>query len=194
MAAARATRSQCAVLERSHATHLDRASRSTPGRNAFRDRHRRSPRDGGTGPTPDGDRDVPADRGVTLHDELAAVEPPLPIAEIIQGAVEIAAKHTGPDGALRLAVQVWAEAMHDEELARFVGGVYSGVRARLVTLAARAIQAGELPAGTDPEDVASVIFALLPGFALQRILIGGPEPASFQAGLHALFNRAKIKS
>ena len=132
------------------------------------------------------------DQVTGAFDHLAAVQPPLPMAEIIQGAVEIAAKHTGPDGALRLAVQVWAEAMHDPQLAEFVGGVYSGVRARLITLAARAVEAGELPAGTEPEDVASVIFALLPGFTLQRILIGVPEPASFQAGLQALFGRAKI--
>jgi len=132
------------------------------------------------------------DQVTGAFDHLAAVDPPLPIAEIIQGAIEIAAKHTGRDGALRLAVQVWAEAMHDEKLARFVADVYNGVRARLVVLSARAVQAGELPAGTEPEDVASVIFALLPGFALQRILIGVPEPASFQAGLTALFGRAKI--
>jgi AcrR family transcriptional regulator len=124
-------------------------------------------------------------------DQLAAVEPALPIADVIQGAVETAAKHTGPDGALRLAVQVWAEAMHDPRLAEFVAGVYSGVRARLTALAARARDAGEFAPDTDPEDVASVIFALLPGFALQRILIGVPEPASFQAGIRALFGRPR---
>jgi AcrR family transcriptional regulator len=134
------------------------------------------------------------DQVTGAFDQLAAVEPALPIAKVVQGAVQVAAQHTGPDGALRLAVQVWAEAMHDPLLAEFVAGVYSGVRDRLITLVARARDAGELPADTRPEDVASVIFALLPGFALQRILIGVPEPESFQAGVQALFGRATIPS
>ena len=45
---------------------------------------------------------------------------------------------------------------------------------------------GTLPADTDPEAVGVVLFALMPGYALQRILTGGPEPEVFKAGLRTI--------
>ncbi|MFC7480194.1 TetR/AcrR family transcriptional regulator [Luedemannella flava] len=123
-------------------------------------------------------------------DEIVATEPPLPLQDAVGRAVELAAPHTGPDGALRIAVQVWSEALRDPALAEFVHGVYTRLRARMVALAAAAVARGDLPAGSDPEAVGSVLFALLPGYALQRILIGVPDPATYRAGLESLFATA----
>lgn len=120
-------------------------------------------------------------------DEIVTADPAPSLEEAVGRAVELAAPHTGPDGALRLAVQVWSEALRDPTLAEFVHQVYTRLRARMVALAEAAVTRGELPAGTDPEAVGSVLFALLPGYALQRILIGVPDAATYRAGLNALF-------
>jgi hypothetical protein len=71
-------------------------------------------------------------------------------------------------------------------LAAFVAQVYGRIRAILIRLAERAVDRGAMPAGTDPESVAVVLFSLMPGYALQRILTGGPEPEVFKAGLRAI--------
>jgi AcrR family transcriptional regulator len=123
-------------------------------------------------------------------DEIVTAEPPLPLEEALGRAVELAAAHTGPDGALRLAVQMWGEALRDPVLAEFVQGVYNRLRDRMITLARRAIDRGDIPPDSSPEAVGSVLFALLPGFALQRILIGVPDTETYRAGLRALLRGA----
>src|SRR5262245_59478592 len=61
---------------------------------------------------------------VVVFDELAETDPPPPLATSMQLAVDIVTSHTGPDGTLRLALQVWSEALRDPVLAAFVDRVY----------------------------------------------------------------------
>ncbi|WP_213452979.1 TetR/AcrR family transcriptional regulator [Rhizomonospora bruguierae] len=117
---------------------------------------------------------------------LAREHPDTGLAEVLEHALEFVDAESGPDGALRVAVQVWAEAMRDESLAAFVKDVYSRFRGHFVGFARRAVASGELPPDADPEAVASVLFGLLPGYALQRILTGGPDRATFLAGVRSL--------
>ena len=104
----------------------------------------------------------------------------------MQRAADFVTAQTGPDGTLRMALQVWSEAMYDPALAAFVSQVYGRIRAILIRLADRAVDGGALPTGTDPESVGVVLFSLMPGYALQRILTGGPEPEVFKAGLRSI--------
>lgn len=50
----------------------------------------------------------------------------------------------------------------------------------------RACDAGDLPAGADPDAVVAALVALLPGYVLQRVLTGQPDRDTFVAGLRAL--------
>jgi len=121
---------------------------------------------------------------------VVAEEPPPTMLESLERAVDLVAENTGPDGTLRLAVQIWGEATTDPALASFVDKVYRRIRELLVALAQRAIDRGELPRGADAEAVGVVLFSLMPGYGLQRILTGGPEPRAFKAGLRTLFSQA----
>jgi AcrR family transcriptional regulator len=121
-----------------------------------------------------------------MLEELSRQEPAPPLLDVMETAVDLVTKETGPDGALRLALQVWSESLRDPALATFVRGVYGRLRAALVTIARRSHEAGHLPAGTDPEAVGVVLLALMPGYALQRILAGGPEPEVFKHGLRTV--------
>jgi AcrR family transcriptional regulator len=121
-----------------------------------------------------------------VFDGLATQQPPLPIVVSMERAVDLVTANTGPDGILRLALQVWSEATTDPALASFVDGVYRRIREILILLARRAIDNGDLPAGSDPYAIGVVLFSLMPGYALQRILTGGPEPETFKAGLRTL--------
>jgi AcrR family transcriptional regulator len=126
------------------------------------------------------------DEIAATFDHMLAEEHAPPIVEALERGVDLVTANTGPDGTLRLALQIWSESTTDPVLASFVDKVYRRIREILVTLARRAIERGDLPADTDPYEIGVVLFALMPGYALQRILTGGPEPEAFKAGLRRL--------
>ncbi len=120
--------------------------------------------------------DLPVDRGHGL-------------SEVMQRAVEVIDANVGPDGMMRLAVQVWAEAMRDPAVAAVARQIYGTMRGNFVQLAQRAIRAGELPADADAEAVGATLFSLVLGYALQRMLTGQPDLEGYRRGLRALLGR-----
>ncbi|HCT75646.1 MAG TPA: TetR/AcrR family transcriptional regulator [Micromonosporaceae bacterium] len=118
----------------------------------------------------------------------------LPMTEVVKRALGFVDAQTGPQGVFRLAIQVWAEAMRDPALAKFVNGAYSRIRGNFVELARKAQKRGELPKTADPEAVGAVLFGLMPAYALQRVLTGTPDRATFLAGLTALLERPTVKA
>jgi AcrR family transcriptional regulator len=122
----------------------------------------------------------------TLFDALATENPPPSIVTVMNRATDFALANSGPDGVLRMAIQIWSESLRDPALAVIVSRVYRRLRDAMVTFAERAIAAGSLPADADPLAVGSVLFALMPGYAVQRVLIDEPPHEVFQAGLRTL--------
>jgi AcrR family transcriptional regulator len=127
-------------------------------------------------------------RGVVEElSEVAEHEPALPPAEAMERVVALLEPRVaGPDSVARVAIQAWAEALRDPSLAEFVADIYRGVREQFVTIARRAQQAGKLAPDADPVAVGSALFALVPGYLLQRTLTGHPDQAVFAAGLRTL--------
>ncbi|MDW5326403.1 TetR/AcrR family transcriptional regulator [Plantactinospora sp. KLBMP9567] len=121
-----------------------------------------------------------------LFATLAATEPPLPLVEALDRALQFVESQTRQDGVFPLAIQVWSESLRDPALAESVARLYAGFRSNFVVLARRAQQAGELPADADVEAVGAALFGLIPGFALQRILAAGPDPKTYLDGVRAL--------
>jgi len=121
-----------------------------------------------------------------IFKELATHEPPLTLVDTMDRALEFVDAQTGPDGIFRLALQVWAEALRDPELANLVTEQYGAMRRRFVAVARRAQQAGELPADADVEAIGAVLLGLMPGYALQRILAAGPDKKTYLEGVRAL--------
>jgi len=118
--------------------------------------------------------------------ELVKHEPPLPLAEAMDRALGFADSQTGPRGALRIAIQVWAESLRDPSLAAFVADKYSHFRGLFTALARRAQEAGELPPDADTEAIGAALFGMIPGFALQRILANGPDKKAYADALRVL--------
>ena len=83
----------------------------------------------------------------------------------------------------RIALQTWAEAARDPEFHALMAPEARGIRAAWQRYAEAAIAAGQFRAGADPEKVAIVLTGLLPGFILQRVVIGDITPATYAAGL-----------
>jgi len=123
-----------------------------------------------------------------VSDLLAALvaDPDRSLADVMQGAVGVIDANIGPDGPMRLAVQVWAEALRDERVGQIAERVYSRLRGNFVTVARRAVQTGELPADTDPEATGAALFSLVIGYGLQKMLTGRPDRDGYAKGLRAL--------
>jgi AcrR family transcriptional regulator len=108
------------------------------------------------------------------------------LSEVMERAFELVDANVGPDGTMRLAVQVWAEALRDPAVGAVVTRIYGAMRANFVDLASRAVKAGELPAGADPYAVGAALFSLVLGYALQRMLTGAPDRDTYREGVRAL--------
>jgi AcrR family transcriptional regulator len=115
----------------------------------------------------------------------------LPLGESLSMVLDGIDEQLGPDGTFPLALQVWSEASIDPAIGEIVRARYLGMRAAMQTLVEHAIERGELVAGTDPAAAASALFGMVPGYALQRMLAGTPDKATYLAGLNALLNRPR---
>ncbi|MFF0343926.1 TetR/AcrR family transcriptional regulator [Kribbella sp. NPDC004875] len=123
-----------------------------------------------------------------LFDKLLATEEPLtPLAALeatIEHVVEIA---QAPGGDVtRVAVQAWAEALRNDSIRDVARGKYCQLRDHFVDIARRAQADGTVDPDVPAEYVAQVMFGMVPGFVLQRLMIGDVSPATYRAGLRAL--------
>jgi hypothetical protein len=60
------------------------------------------------------------------------------------------------------------------------------MRDAFAAFARNAIASGELAPDTDPDAAGAVLFGMMPGYALQRLLVGAPDRATYLAGIRAL--------
>jgi hypothetical protein len=86
-------------------------------------------------------------------------------------------------------VQVWAEATLDPAIGEIVRSRYADMRGAFRRMAERAVEQGELAADVDVDAVAAVLFAMMPGYGLQRMLIGSPDRTTYLAGVRGLLRR-----
>lgn len=116
--------------------------------------------------------------------EIAGHQPPLCLADAMTRVLGVLEPRLAePDSVARLAVQAWGEALRDPGLGRFADGALRALRIHFVTIARRS---GDLPPHADPAAVGAVLMAIVPGYLLQRLLTGGPDPTTFEAGLRNL--------
>lgn len=119
--------------------------------------------------------------------DKALTEKPTPGLDEIAGRLAATVLElSAADGPARVAVAAWAAALHDPVLGTTVRGVLSELRACWVKVAQRMQAEGRLPAGADVDAVGSALFAVLPGFLLQRLILGEGDAASVQRGLRDL--------
>ncbi|WP_213014006.1 TetR family transcriptional regulator C-terminal domain-containing protein, partial [Paractinoplanes toevensis] len=77
----------------------------------------------------------------------------------------------------------------DPAIGEIVRERYSGMRLGFQAVVEHLVEDGELPADTDIEGVTSAFYSLMPGYALQRMLTGSPDLATYMTGVRALLDR-----
>jgi AcrR family transcriptional regulator len=119
----------------------------------------------------------------TVSDVLET-EPVPPIAEVLRRLiVQIDILADGPG---RLALQVWGEAQRDPVIAALAATEGANVRTAVRELVRRAHADGQLSQHTDLEALAQVVFALIPGYLLQKRIIGDINPERYADAIEVL--------
>ncbi|MFI2781381.1 TetR/AcrR family transcriptional regulator [Streptomyces sp. ALB3] len=87
-----------------------------------------------------------------------------------------------------LIVQVWAETLRDDRLARTLDEGYTGMRAAWAKLVEAYRAAGLMSSEVPADDVARTLIAAAQGFIAQEALFGGAEPGALENGLRGLMS------
>ncbi|TDD46878.1 TetR/AcrR family transcriptional regulator [Kribbella antibiotica] len=112
------------------------------------------------------------------------LSPTLVLERVLKHIVSIADRPGGD--VTKIALQAWAESLRNPAVKAIAEGKYRMLRGRFVEVARRAQADGTIPADADPEVVAQVLFGFVPGFILQRLLLGDVTAESYTAGLRAI--------
>jgi AcrR family transcriptional regulator len=110
--------------------------------------------------------------------------PPLP--EIMGRFAKRVESLLGEDGALRIAPEGWAEAIHNPVIGPLVQELFAGARSWWIKLAERMRDAGRLPPDADPRAVGATLLCLMPGYVMQRLLLGDIDSGTIESGIRAL--------
>lgn len=121
----------------------------------------------------------------TILDSPEPVTPVGALRTALEFIVELADRPGGD--VTRVGIQAWAEALHNDAIMATASGKYAMLRGRFVEVADRAKADGTIAADADSQEVAQVLFGLIPGFILQRLILGDVTPASYSGGFAALF-------
>lgn len=127
-----------------------------------------------------------------VADEVLAAPAETHPVDALQHVLEFVEGEARPGGTLGIALQVWAEALRRPPLRDVVGDTYDGLAQQLTTACRRAADRGDLPEGMDPESLGRLLFSLVPGFVLRRLLL---EPdlsaAAFADDVRAVLGPAR---
>jgi hypothetical protein len=126
-----------------------------------------------------------------LFDELLADDatptPEQTVAFMVDAVMQRAVHHPviGVDMS-RIALQAWAEALRDPEIAERIEHTLRRLRDHYAQVAARWQAAGQLDRAADPTSVGAVLLGIVHAFALQRLLIPGTDAEHYLSGVRAL--------
>lgn len=121
-----------------------------------------------------------------LMDEVIAKPPLPPIEEVVAAFADRITKIYPNQIQFQLALQAWAAAVHDPALVERVPVLMSTIRGGWISYAKRMREVGRLSPDADVEAVGKTLFGILPGFILQRALIGDIDQETLRRGVRAL--------
>ena len=118
---------------------------------------------------------------------LAAGSVPEPGAAVrigVEAINEMAS--TAPVEIGRLAVQAWGEALRNDRVSAVVRNAYSVIKGYYAEVSRRAVEAGAVPPGADPDALAAAMYSLTAGYVLQRTLELDVDAQAYGRAVEAL--------
>ncbi|MEU2237938.1 helix-turn-helix domain-containing protein [Streptomyces sp. NPDC018338] len=132
------------------------------------------------------------DRIRGAFEEASKTTPP-PTPDVLLGAVIrvfLEERIAGADrqAFARLIIQVWAETVRDEELAKTLSGLFNGMRAAWAELVIVYRETGLLRADVPADHMARTLIAVAQGFIAQQALFGDVDVEILEDGLRGLMS------
>lgn len=118
--------------------------------------------------------------------EAASADPLPPLPDLMAGVFKAVEKMDAEHGTGRMVIQVWAEALRSPGLAEQITSRIRVTGAEITKVVELYQERGMIAADAPAEHVARTIIALLPGFIVQRALLGDVTAETFRDGLRAL--------
>ncbi len=123
-----------------------------------------------------------------FHELLADGAAPHP-ADVLRTALEaLMAVGDGDVDLTVVIVQAWAEAVRGGEIHDLIAPRVGRLRQHFQEVMRRRQARVQLSAGTDPAEAAQVMIGLIPGFILQRLMLGDITVEGFTRGVHGLLD------
>jgi AcrR family transcriptional regulator len=135
----------------------------------------------------------------TLGGFAQAIEPgakggPLGPTEVLDRFFDAAEAVEHRTERIRLAIQIWGEALHNPKVAGFVRENVDGLRARITAELRDAQRRGALDPALDPEAAGRVLLAIAQGFAVQSAWYEDFDAAAFRAAARGLLSQGPAAS
>lgn len=121
-----------------------------------------------------------------VFDRVFDTDVPPPLDEVLAEVFATLERLDAAEGVTQLAIQVWAEALRSPTLASHFASTTAEVRQSLTRLIELYQRQGWLSSEFSAERVARVVGALVPGFIVQRALMGDVDTDTFCEGLRGL--------
>ena len=114
------------------------------------------------------------------------------VAVFLRQIDALASEPAGPGrDVFKVGIQAWAEAARDPQIHALAAEQMGAVRSALADVVRRSQHDGTMGSQADPDAVAQVLFALLPGFVVEAVVLGDVTPDSYLSGLRALLAPAE---
>ena len=126
-----------------------------------------------------------------LEQLVAGAEPVTP-AQVVEEVIASAFSAYG-DNSPQIAVQVWAEAARDPQVAEMASDRFRDLQEALTVLVGRCQANGTINPAGDPERMARVLVGMLPGYVLQRLLDPGLTPETYLDGVTDLIGADAVR-
>ena len=127
-------------------------------------------------------------------EEVLNEEPLPPLDDVVHRFAEMIVSWSGEDGTARLAPQAWALASYDPQFAGRIREAMTGMRDLWIVYAGRLRDAGRLPPDTDADAAGKVLLGLLPGFIIQRAILGETDADTMRRGIRALMAHSPLSA
>ena len=118
--------------------------------------------------------------------EAVTQDDPPPLRDVVEHVLRRAEALDDEQSLARLILQVWSEALRSPALGDLLSSGIRRVLKSVVSLVEVYQERGVIDPAASPEAVARVLIAVLPGYLVQRAILGDATADLFVAGLDAL--------
>lgn len=123
-----------------------------------------------------------------LLEEILDTDELPPLDEIVARFATGVIERMGPSGSVQIAPQGWALATYNPAVHEAIARLFGNTRIWWLRVAERLQGEGRLAPDADPHAVAALLTSIIPGFIVQRLLLGDADAETLREGMRILLS------